>query len=207
MKLCVFGATGGVGRQVVEQALEAGHDVTAFVRTPSKLDLQHSSLRLEQGDVFDPKAVLRAVHEQDVVICSLGSASLKKNTVRSDGTRHIIEAMKQAGVKRLLVVTSMGVGDSRLQLSTFAKFFVSTVIRNPIADHEIQEGFVRESGLDWTIVRPSGLVDADKTGGYLVGDNASLKSSRIARADVAHFLLSQLEETEWLHKATSITNP
>ena len=206
MKLCVIGATGGVGRHFVEQALGEGHEVTAFVRTPSKLDLKHASLHLVQGDVMDTRSLAHAVRGQDAVVCSLGSASLKKNTLRSEGTRHVVEAMTQAGVTRLLVVSSMGVGDSHKQLTLFAKFFVATLIRHPIADHEVQEAIVRESNLDWTIVRPSGLSDDPVSGSYKVGVGPELKGSRIARADVAHFLLAELNDPQWSGQAPSITN-
>ncbi|MGB6015256.1 MAG: NAD(P)H-binding protein, partial [Nodosilinea sp.] len=102
MKLIIFGATGTVGRQVVEQALDQGHQVTAFARRPARLDIQHPRLRRVQGDVLDLAAVKQAIQGQEVVVCVLGSGKQLSGTVRSEGTRQIIQAMEETGVRRLI---------------------------------------------------------------------------------------------------------
>ena len=207
MKLTVFGATGKTGIELITQALEKGHTVTAFVRDPSRLAIEDKGLTLVTGDVFDPASVTQAVQGQDAVICALGAGSdLKKTTVRTTGTINIISAMQKNNVKRLLVVTAMGVGESWDTLSLFNKFFFATLLKSARKDHEAQEAAIKESGLDWTIVRPSGLTDTPRTGAYDVGENITAATSKIARADVADLLLKEVEENALIGKAVTITN-
>ena len=206
MKLTIFGATGNTGAELVKQALEKGHQVTAFVRDPSRLTIKHDQLSLVTGDVFDPESVAGAVQGQDVVICALGSRDLKKTTIRSMGTTNIIKAMKEHSVQRLLVVSSMGTGDSWNTLSLVNKLFYATLLKSSRDDHEAQESVVRESGLAWTIVRPSGLTNEPRTGIYDVGEKISGKTSRIARADVADLIIKELEQNALIDKAVTITN-
>ena len=206
MKLAIFGATGNTGVELVKQALEKGHQVTAFVRDPSRLSIKHNQLNLVTGDVFDPASVAEAVQNQDAVVCALGARDLKKTTIRATGTTNIIQAMKQHGVQRLLVVTSMGTGDSWNTLSLINKFFYATLLKSSREDHEAQETVIRKSGLDWTIIRPSGLTDEPRTGVYEVGENIPAKTSKIARADVADLIVKELEQNVLVHKAVTITN-
>ena len=207
MKIVVFGATGGTGNEVVKQALDAGHEVTAFVRDDSRILIESDRLSVLTGDVFDPASVAQAVQGQDAVVCALGAGSdLKKTNVRSTGTDNIIQGMKTQSVRRILVVTAMGTGESWADLSLLNKFFYATLLRNTRADHEAQETAVKDSGLAWTIVRPSGLNDNPPTGSYEVGDRVSAKSSQIARADVAGLIVKELDQNKWIGKAITITN-
>ena len=207
MKLAVFGATGKTGLVIVNQALDQGHLVTAFVRDPARITIEDEHLTFVTGDVFDPVSVARAIQKQDAVICALGAGSdLKKTTVRTTGTINIISGMQKNNVKRLMVVTAMGVGESWDDLSLFNKFFFATLLKNSRADHETQETAVKESGLDWTIIRPSGLTDDPRTGVYEVGENIPAKTSKIARADVADLILKELEHNARIGKAVTITN-
>lgn len=206
MKLAIFGATGNTGVELVKQALEKGHLVTAFVRDPSRLSIQHSHLNIVTGDVFDPESVAETVQGHDAVMCALGSSDLKKTTVRSTGTANIIQAMKRHSAQRLLVVSAMGTGDSWDTLSPVNKFFYATLLKSSREDHEAQEAAVKESGLDWTIIRPSGLTDEPQTGVYEIGENILAKTSKIARSDVADLILKELEQNEFINKAITITN-
>ncbi len=206
MKLAIFGATGNTGIELVKQALEKGHQVTAFVRDPSRLSIEHNQLNVVTGDVFDPASVAEVVQGQDAVVCALGSSDLKKTTVRATGTANIIQAMKEHGSKRLLVVTAMGTGESWNTLSLVNKFFYATLLKSSREDHEAQEAAVNESGLDWTIIRPSGLTDEPRTGVYEVGENILANTSKIARADVADLILKELEQNALVRKAVTITN-
>lgn len=206
MKLVVFGATGKTGSEIVKQSLAQGHEVTAFVRDPSKMVVENDRLQLITGDVFDFAAVTEAVQGQEAVICSLGSTSLGKTTIRSEGTANIIKAMDENHIKRLLVVSAMGIGESWSTLSSANKLFFNTVLRNTRKDHEKQEALVKASSLDWTIVRPSGLTDTPMTGNYDVGEAIVAQSSRIARADVAHFIVKELDDNAFVCKAVTITN-
>jgi len=207
MNLAIFGATGNTGIELVLQALEQGHAVTAFVRDPTRLAAENDGLTFVSGDVFDQTSVDQAVNGQDAVICALGSGNdLKKTTVRTSGTIHIINAMKKYNVRRLLVVTAMGVGDSWQSLSLLNKLFFATLLHSSRSDHETQEAAVKESELDWTIIRPSGLTDTPRTGVYNVGEYILAKTSRIARADVADLILKELEQNSQIGKAITITN-
>jgi putative NADH-flavin reductase len=207
MKLTVFGATGGTGNEVVKQALEVGHEVTSFVRDASRLSVRNEKLRIITGDVFDADSVSAAVQGQDAVVCALGSGQdLKKTNIRTTGTQNIIHAMKQHNIKRLVVVTAMGVGESWETLSFINKFFFAVVLRNSRKDHEAQEAAVINCGLDWTIIRPSGLTDTPRTGKYNEGENISARISQISRADVADLILKELKENKRVRKAVTITN-
>ncbi|WP_378734464.1 NAD(P)-dependent oxidoreductase [Nocardia brasiliensis] len=207
MKLVVFGATGTVGRLVVEQALEAGHEVTAFTRNASGITQRHDRLRVVEGDVLDTGSVQRAVADQDAVLVALGDG--RKGIVRAAGTRAIIEAMNRTGVKRLICQSTLGVGDSRPNLNFLWKHLLfGMLLRRAYADHVAQEAFVRASDLDWTIVRPSAFTDGPRTGSFrrgFPGDERGL-TLKIARADIADFMLEQLTDSTYLHQAPGISH-
>ena len=208
MKLVIFGSTGGVGRQVVEQALEQGHRVTAFARNPAKLKLQHPHLKFFQGDVMNLSAVEQAVQDQDAVVCTLGSGPKLTGTVRSEGTRHIVQAMEKTGVRRLICQTTLGTGDSWGSLNFYWKYIMfGLILRNVFADHQRQEQDVKQSSLDWTIVRPGAFVEGERTGQYRQGFPGTDKTSKlkISRADVADFILKQLVDDSYLHQTPSLS--
>ncbi|MGB3312620.1 MAG: SDR family oxidoreductase [Nodosilinea sp.] len=208
MKLIIFGATGTVGRQVVEQALDQGHQVTAFARRPARLDIQHPRLRRVQGDVLDLAAVKQAIQGQEVVVCVLGSGKQLSGTVRSEGTRQIIQAMEETGVRRLICQSTLGAGDSWGNLNFYWKYVMfGLILRNVFADHEKQEDYVRQSQLDWTIVRPGAFLDGDRTGKYRHGFPGTDTSSqlKISRADIADFILKQLTDNTYLRQTPSLS--
>ena len=207
MRVVVFGATGSVGRHVVEQGLARGHDVTAFVRDPPGLDLAHEGLTVFQGDVLDAASVERAVRGQGAVLCSIGAG--RKGRVRSEGTRNIVRAMEGAGVQRLVCQTTLGTGESSGNLNFFWKHFMfGLLLRDAFADHEQQEAHVRRSALDWTIVRPAAFTDGGgRTGEYRHGFSPSKKGLKlkISRADVAEFMLDQLTDDAYLHQTPGLS--
>ena len=206
MNIAVFGATGKTGLEILKQSLTKGDVVTAFVRDPLKLELEHEKLKVIKGDIFEVASVGQAILRQDAVVCALGSSELKKTTVRSEGTNNIIQGMKENKVKRLVIISAMGVGESWDTLSAINKFFFATLLKSSREDHEAQEVVVKESGLDWTIIRPSGLTDTPLTKTYSIGENILAKTSKISRADVAHAILKDLLENKFLQKAVTITN-
>jgi len=206
MKLLIFGSTGSIGRQLVKQALEQGHSVTAFARDPAKVDIRHNNLQVVQGDVMDPASVEKAVPGHDAVLCSLGAG--RKGTVRSEGTQNIIRAMEKAGVLRFICQSTLGVGDSRDNLNVFWKYIMFGLLLRPAyADHVSQENYVRQSRLEWTIVRPGAFTDGEHTGQYRHGFPGTDKTTRlkISRADVADFMLRQLIDDTYLHKAPGLS--
>jgi putative NADH-flavin reductase len=205
MKIAIFGSTGGSGKELVKQGLELGYEVTAFARTPAKLDeFKHENLKIVQGDVFNYKDVEKAIIGQNAVLSALGNPTLKPNNTTSEGTRNIVKAMQTHNVRRFICETSLGVGDSRGQAGFFAtKIFFPLVLKNVFADKEIQEEIIRNSDLDWTIVRPGGLKNSPKTSKYRAGLDKNI-SGNIARADVAEFMLKQIDSDEFLRKTPAI---
>lgn len=207
MNLLVFGASGGTGRQLVEQALGQGHHVTAFVRNPAKFTLQHPRLRLFEGDVQDARAVQQAVPGHDAVLSALGAPAGRRDAVRSAGTGHILQAMQQAGVRRFVCLTTLGLGDSRPALPWLYRYvLVPLLLRYAFADSERQEALIRRSSLDWTIARPGTLTDGPRTGHYHHGFAPTARlPMRIARADVADFMLQQLTDATYLRREASLS--
>ncbi len=206
MKLAIFGATGGTGQQLVEQALAAGHSVVALVRDPVKVTTQHPALSLLQGNVLELANVVKTMNGVDGVLCSLGNTANNPAMVVSTGTQNIVQAMRQKGVPRLIVISSLGVGDSNNQVGWLFKIIMWTFLRKVIRDKEEQEKIVRASGLEWTIIRPGGLVDGLRTGHYKASLDPSFMSSRVVRADVAEFALKQLTDPMYLRKTPAITS-
>jgi putative NADH-flavin reductase len=199
MKVAIFGSTGTIGLQLVEQALEYGHIVTVFVREPSKLITKHANMKVIQGDVMDFASVEQAVAGQDAVLCSLGAGS--KGSVRSEGTRNIVGAMEKAGVRRFICLSTLGVGDSWGNLSFFWKYIMfSGLLRHAYADHVLQEDCVKQSHLDWTIVRSGAFTNGQRTGVYRHGFPGTDKTRKleISRADVADFMLKELNDDTYL---------
>lgn len=208
LHLLVFGATGGTGRHLLTQALAQGHLVTAFVRTPAKLGITHPQLRVVAGDVLTYADVRAAMPGQEAVLCALGTPSSQKDTLRSAGTRHILQAMQEYDVQRLICLTTLGIGDSKAALPFLYKYLlVPLLLRQAFADSETQEHYIRQSSVAWTIARPGELTNGPRTGTYQHGFAATAKGLRIkiARADVADFMLRQLDEPTYVRQAVSLS--
>ena len=208
MKILIFGATGGTGRELVRQALARDYDVTAYARNPNTLaDLTSANLKVVRGDVLEPAAVENAVRGHDAVLCVIG-AGAGRTRLREEGTRNIVRAMQKAGVCRLICQSSLGFGDSRANLGFLTKYVIVPVfLRHAFADHERQEAVVKESALDWTIVRPPHLNDGPHTGTYRHGFPTTDTGiqGKISRADVADFMLKQLADTTYLHQTPGVS--
>ena len=205
MRIAVFGGTGGTGRQVIEQALEAGHQVAALVRDPNRLSAPAKQADIIVGDVLNPQQVAETISGAEAVVVSLGSRSDSPDNTVSQGTKNIIACMQESGVKRLVVVTSLGVGDSKDQVPMAFKLVIKTVMRKIMADKDLQEQYVQESGLDWVIVRPGGLSDDPASGAYIFGTDPTIMAGRVSRADVAAFVLQNLSDDQFLGQAVAIT--
>lgn len=209
-KIALFGSTGTIGRKALSQSLENGYEVLAFCRNKADLaEFNHPNLKIYEGNVLSVEDVNQAMKGQDAVIVCLGSGKSRKGTVRSEGTKNIIAAMKNNGVNRLICQSTLGTHDSRGNLNFFWKYIMfGWFLKEVYQDHELQEEYVQESGLDWTIVRPSAFTDGGITGQYKHGFGANEQglSLKISRADVAHFLLRQLGSTDYLHKTPGVSN-
>jgi uncharacterized protein YbjT (DUF2867 family) len=206
MRIAVFGATGGTGREVVKQALAAGHQVTALARDPSRLVGSDPNLTVVAGSVLEAAPVQQALQGTDAAIVSLGNTANNPDYVVSQGTQVILDAIGQlGGPRRVVVVSSMGVGDSKDQVSFAFKMLITTVLRKPMEDKERQEALVKASGLEWTIVRPGGLTDGPATGQYRAGVDPTISAGQVARADVAAFVLQQLTDDTYLRQAPAVS--
>jgi putative NADH-flavin reductase len=208
MKVVILGATGGTGRELVKQALELGHDVTAFVRDPSKLKIKDEKLTVVQGDMLDPATLDKAIAGQDAVICALGVAGLGKSTDLSEGTANVIRAMDRSCVKRFILESTVGIEDSTNHAPWIArKFFFPFVLKNIVPEKVRQERLTKASDLVWTIVRPGRLTNGPRTGKYRIGDEINEKSvsGTISRADTADFILKQLSDDSYLRKTPAVS--
>jgi putative NADH-flavin reductase len=207
MKVVVIGASGGTGRRLVEQALERGHRVTAFVRQARRLPLEHEALTVAVGDVLDPSSLARAVAGTDAVLCALGHKRWYPNRILSEGTRNLVAAMKAGGARRLVCETSLGVGDSFGRLGLYYTLFVVPfILPFYYFDKLRQERVVRASGLEWVIVRPGVLTNGPARGRYRHGPRVGhwVLTLRVSRGDVARFMLDQLADDTYLHASPGI---
>ena len=208
VKLVVFGAAGRTGRLIVEQALGHGHEVTAFVhRAP--LELEHPRLAVVAGDVLDFDAVSSAMQGQRAVASALGSGGRSSGRVLSDGIGTIVHAMAVHEVRKLAAISAAGAfarGDSNLSLGF--RVMISTTLRSAYDELERMEQRIMASDLDWTIVRPFGLVSGEQTGRYRMTRDGSLlpKAIRISRADVAAVTLISLETDEYVRRILTVAD-
>ncbi|MEG3632813.1 NAD(P)-dependent oxidoreductase [Micromonospora palythoicola] len=198
MRLTVFGATGGTGRHVTRQALAAGHHVTAVVRDPARLPrLDHPRLQTVVADALDPEAIRPAVSGQDAIVSALGPRARTDASVCADGTRAIITAMRAEGIRRLVVVTASGhvvdAGDNRFT-RTVVKPLLRRYLREEFAGFARTEQAVRDSDLDWTIMRPPRLTDGRHRPYRTAVDRNVRGGFTIARVDLAHAILAALDD-------------
>lgn len=208
MNILIVGASRGIGRQLLEQALAAGHAVTALARAPVKVAGPDERLRTVRGSVLDPATVAAAVTRQDAVCCVLGvKTPWEQPTLFSEGTARLLEAMKKAGVRRLVCVTGIGAGDSRGHGGFLYERIITPLMTKGIyADKDRQEALIRASDTDWTIVRPGILSNGPLTGNYrALTDLSGVTARRISRADVAHFMLKELESNRYLGQTPLLT--
>lgn len=211
MKIVIFGATGGTGRELVKQALAGGHEITAFVRSPSKL-APEPRLKVAAGDALDGNAVRSAIAGQEAVISALGSRSLNDSVLLPRAMAHILLAMAQNGVRRLIVMGASGTmpqAEERLSplKRTLFKFGKATLLRKPFASQTAMQKMVRASDAEWTIVQPPRLMNKPGTGRVRIdGEALPANGTHIPRADVATFMLAQLTSPEWVRRDVYIAS-
>jgi len=207
-KILVLGATGGTGRLIVDQALERGQEVTALVRSPEKAS-RLKGAKLIVGDVRDEKVLREALKGQDAVVSALGTPAspFREVTLLSTATRALVRAMKAEHVSRLVCITGIGAGDSAGHGGfLFNNVIFPLLLKKVYADKNRQETIVRDSGLDWILVRPSVLNDKPGRGPVrALTDLSDFHGGGITRANVAAFVLDQLHAEAWLHRSPLIT--
>jgi putative NADH-flavin reductase len=203
MKIVVFGASRGVGLDVVKQALEAGHTVTAFVRSPDKLTLKDDNLIVFKGDSMDADAVEKAIAGQEAVISALGPTRPPVPHMMETSAKNIVAGMKKHGVRRLVSTTGAGVRQPEDQpkiIDHFIGFLLNLLAKDVVLDSAANVKVIRESDLDWTVVRFPRLMDGEHTSRYQVGNVSKDSGTQLSRADGAGFILKELTESKWLKK-------
>jgi len=196
MKILVIGASRGIGLEVVKLALARGHEATALLRDPARLALDDERLRKLRGDALNGEDVAQAVAGQDAV-CSCVGVGLTRQPVSlfSRGARNLLAALESAPRTRLVVVTGVGAGDSRGHGGFFYdKIFQPLLLKPMYEDKDREEALIKESNANWLIVRPGLLTNGPRTGKYrVITDPEASVAGRISRADVADFILSEIE--------------
>jgi uncharacterized protein YbjT (DUF2867 family) len=210
MRITVFGATGGTGKQLVGQALAEGDEVVAFARKPSKLNIMDKNLTIVQGELTDQALIERAVKGANAVISVLGPRGGSKSKPLTEGMQSIIAAMKKQGIRRLIITSTLSAKDPNDPLNFRTKALVNLV---KITMHDAYEEIVsvaetvRDSDLDWTIVRLTMLNNNPKSGKVKAGYVGKGEvGTWISRADLADFLLRQVQDTKYLRQAPAISN-
>jgi putative NADH-flavin reductase len=204
-KIGIFGGSQGVGKECIKQALREGHKIITLARDPKKLDdlsiynSINENLKIIQGDVFDQSKVDLVISQCDIVINSLGGPG----NVCSKGTEQIIFSMKRFNIKRIITCSSLGVGDSYREVGCFTRFIICLFIKKPIADKNIQEDLLNNSGLDYITVRPGHLINADSVGTF---KTENVTGGKIPRCDVATFILKQISSDEYLKRSVSLVS-
>ena len=198
MKIIVFGANGGIGSKVVEQALKAGHQVTAVVRRPASITIQHPQLKVVQGDVLKLDTIQLPMKGQDAVISSIGITKDEPTTLYSGGIANIMSAMQATGVQRLMCISASGLDPGPLYQKILAKLFLWRMLKYMYTDLVRMEAEVSANNtLNWTIVRPPRLTDKARTGHYKIAINKHLANGlMLSRADTADYMLNHLTDTQ-----------
>jgi putative NADH-flavin reductase len=208
MKLAIFGATGKTGRLLVEQALAAGHSVRGLARDPAKLALQHPQLALVQGNALDATPVADTIRGTDVVISALGIGAGNPADAITRAVQNMVAAMTAQGQRRLIVISSLGIGDSYHQIPLRFKLAMKAIpiLRATMADIGRMEEYLKTTALDWIIVRPGGLEDGPARGHWSVSTpQDELSAGNLPRADVAAFMLQQLESPQFVRQTPGVT--
>ena len=208
--ILIIGASRGIGLETVRRALDQGYQVRAFARSASQIPITHAELTKVNGDALKVEDVAAAVKGADAVIQTLGAkASLAMVTSHtrlfSDATRILIQSMESEGVKRLICVTGFGAGDSREHMSLLQRVPFELLLGRVYADKAVQEMMIRRSALSWVIARPGILTNGPRTGRYKILDKpADWRNGTISRADVADFLVKQIEDDAYLGKTPAL---
>jgi putative NADH-flavin reductase len=208
MNLLILGASRGIGLQLLQQSLQAGHVITAVARHVQDLASQPERLRTISGDILDAGMIREAMAGQEAVCLTIGvGVTFKPVTVFSQGTKNVLAAMAEHGVRRLICITGIGAGDSKGHGGfLYDRIFRPLLLKTIYEDKDRQEALIKASATDWTIVRPGFLTNGPLTGKYQVlTDVSGVTAGKISRADVAHFLLAELSANRYLGQTPLLT--
>ncbi|RLQ93365.1 NAD(P)-dependent oxidoreductase [Falsibacillus albus] len=202
MNIIVFGASGGTGEHVVQQTLEEGHSVTAFVRNPEKLTISYEQLKIIKGDALKFDDAAKAIEGHDVVISCLGAHGLGKTTELSQMTSNIIEGMKQHNVNRILYMASAGIYK---EIPGITGWLAQKILKNVLEDHRRAVDQLAQSDFEWTAARPMGLTKKELTAHYRTKAEGIPEGGRnISRADVAHFFTRELQNRQFIRQSVGL---
>ena len=211
MKIAIFGATGATGLLLTERCLAAGHTVKALTRNPATYPFADRT-EVIQGDSKDPEAVRKTIAGVDLVLSALGARSLKKEDILEDSLPLIVAAMDQAGVRRIITLGSAGALPTSLDKQpAYRRWIVQNIVYNtvlkwPVASQIAQYAILSASDLDWTMVMPPMLTNGAARGKLRIdGEALPRNGSRIARADVADFMMQQIDNPQWVRKGVYIS--
>ena len=207
-EVVVIGANGGIGKQVVLAALGAGHSVTAILRTPANLEIVHPNLRVVHGDVLKPGSLDEHLVNKDVVISAIGSTSLKKTTLYSEGIKNLINAIPKAQIRHAFFISASGLEINpthSLIVRFLTKYVLQTLLRNMYADLWKMERIVKASAINWTIIRPPKLINSPAKTEYRTEVGQQVENGlEISRADVAHFIVNNLANDAIIKRTVEI---
>lgn len=197
MKILILGATGATGRILVQGALDRGHHVTALARRPEAVTVRHERLRVVQGDVLQRATLEAALPGHDAVIYAVGSGNMGRSTVRTEGARNVVAAMRAAGVRKLIAMSGLGAGETRKNLGfVMDKIVAPLILGRLLEDQNGLEAAITPSDLDWIIVRPGELRDEPGRGAWKLSKDGRGLSRGVSRHDVAAFMLDGLASAE-----------
>jgi putative NADH-flavin reductase len=211
MKLAIFGASGRTGVPLVKQALEQGHTVKALVRSPEKLIStvgEPAGLEIIEGDATNAYSVAKTIDGCDVVLSAIGHSKGSPKDVQTTATKHMVGAMKEHGIKRIISLTGAGVsapGDKPKIADRIFRFLLGLFAKDVLEDAKNHAEVLRQSDLDYIIVRGPRLTDGEPKGDYYVGLIGKDSGTQIARADVAHFMLTQLKDDTWVGRPPMVS--
>jgi putative NADH-flavin reductase len=209
MKIAIFGATGKVGRHLLDQALERGDNVTVLVRDASKLTMpHHERLKVVEGDVLVPNDIEQAVVGTGAILSALGHTKTSSKDVLTEGIKNIVAAMNKHGVRRLVCLTGAGVRDPKDEPKLVDRLIGSLLKllqRDLLEDSIGQARVIKESDLEWVIVRAPVLNEGEKKGEYRIGYVGKDSGTKLSRADIADFMLKQTTDDTYLHQAPVVS--
>ena len=205
MDIIIFGANGGVGKHFTKLALDNGHSVTAYIRTPSKLEINHENLSIIQGDAFDKQAVEAAINGKDAVVSCLGSTTgMKKSTELENMMKNVVDGMVANNVSRIVYTASAGVEN---EIPGVMGKMMMKMLGNVLADHKNAIEYIKSNNLTYTIVRPMGLTNKEFTGNYKESATSVPSSGKsISRADVADFIYKALTDSSYENTSVGISS-
>jgi putative NADH-flavin reductase len=206
MNILILGATGLTGQHLVRQALEEGHIITAIVRNKAALTVSHAHLSIHTVDILNEFDLTREILNKDAVLSALGSGKNLHSDIISKAMPVLIGAMDHAHVRRLIFLSSFGVGETRKQAPLFGRIIFRLLLNHILLDKTKADFELKNSDLNFTLVYPTSLTNGKKTGKYRVGEKLSLPFfPRISRADVSDFMLSQLNDSRWIRKTAVVS--